>query len=142
MRDPMEPELVQRLRARRAQIHARWEAFLRLEKATGPLANPDTLVFGVDASLREIFSALRAAEPLPEEQAEECGCGRHPLQAYYRAGEQAVLEALVLVQAERAPLPAEVRDREFAEVKRVVTALARRDLGAFARLCQLDRPAQ
>jgi hypothetical protein len=135
----MEPALVQELRRQRKQIRRRWETFLRLEKATSPLANPDTLVFGVDRSLGEIFSGLLRPAGLkpPRGPARECGCGRHPLRAYYRAGEQAVLEALVLTQARRAPCEAAQRDREFAEVKAVVTALAQRDIAALAGVCQL-----
>lgn len=143
LRSRMEREIVQDLRRRRKAIRERWEAFLRLERVASPLANPDTLVFGLDRSLGEIFSALlhpEGVEPGPAIGDEECACGRHPLRAYYRAGEQAVLEALVLAQAERAPSPAE-RDREFAEVKAVVSSIARRDLEAFARVCQLTPPA-
>lgn len=139
----MEREIVQDLRRRRKAIRERWEAFLRLERVASPLANPDTLVFGLDRSLSEIFSALlhpEGVEPGPGPIGEdECACGRQPLRAYYRAGEQAVLEALVLAQAERAPHPEE-RDREFAEVKAVVSAIAWRDLEAFARVCQLTSP--
>jgi hypothetical protein len=136
----MEPQLVENLRQQRRRIRQRWETFLRLEKAATPLANPDTLVFGVDRSLDEIFTALRrprARAKAPCAAAPDCACGRHPLRAYYRAGEQAILEALVLLQARRAPLPAAVRDREFAEVKAVVTTLAHRDVTALAKVCQL-----
>ncbi|MBA3849417.1 MAG: hypothetical protein C0502_05405 [Opitutus sp.] len=135
----MEPSLVKDLRRQRKEIRRRWEAFLRLEKVASPLANPDTLVFGVDHTLSEIFSGLlRPARPRRSPgAARECGCDRHPLRAYYRAGEQAVLEALVLAQVRRAPLAAAERDREFAEVKAVVTALARRDIDALARVCRL-----
>lgn len=146
----MEPALVQDLRRQRKQIRRRWETFLRLEEFTTALANPDTLVFGVDRSLNEIFAGLlRPARVRPlSGPGPECGCGRNPLRAYYRAGEQAVLEALVLAQARRTTLAAAERDREFAEVKAVVTALARRDIDALARVCQLepeqrpDRPGE
>lgn len=138
----MEPLIVQELRHRRPRIRQRWETFLRLEKVTTPLANPDTLVFGVDRSLSEIFSALLRPGRLPPAgpATPECACGQHPLRAYYRAGEQAVLEALVLIQAARPPDAAE-RDRQLIEVKGVVTALAHRDLAALAGLCQLPSAA-
>lgn len=136
----MQSQLVQDLRQQRKRIRQRWETFLRLERVASPLANPDTLMFGVERSLEEIFAALRRPRPPgkgcgPAEA--ECGCGRHPLRAYYRAGEQAVLEALVLSQARRAPLAAAARDREFAEVKAVVARLAHRDVAALAKVCQL-----
>lgn len=133
----MNRELTEALRRRQVWIRRRWETYLRLEKAASALANPDTLVFGVERSLQEIFDLLLAARrPAPEPEA-SCACGRHPLQAYYRAGEQAVLEALVITQVARAPLPPEVRDREFAEVKAVFTILARRDIAGLAGVCRL-----
>lgn len=137
----MQPELIHELRAQRSRIRARWETFLRLEKVTSPLAHPDTLAFGINDSLSEIFSALRRGPvPAPVSRS-DCGCGRHPLGAYYLSGQQAVLEALVLAQAARAPLAPAVRDAEFAEVKAAVTALAARDLAALAQVCQLKPPA-
>lgn len=133
----MDPLPLQALRAQRARIRARWETFLRLEKVTTPLANPDTLIFGLNRSLNEIFAALRSAgAPSTQlEAAKDCACGCNPFRAYYKAGEQALLEALVLSQVERAPAPEE-RDREFGAVKAVVASLAQRDLEAFARICQ------
>lgn len=132
----MQEEVIRALRDRRAQIRSRWEAFLRVEAVATPLANPDTLVFGINESLGEFFTLLR--QPMPEklEPEVECVCGRNPLLAYYRAGEQAMLEALILVQAEMPKLNPVERDEAFAKLKHVVNAVARREIGAISGVCQ------
>ncbi|MDP2137357.1 MAG: hypothetical protein Q8J74_05840 [Candidatus Didemnitutus sp.] len=132
----MQEEVVRALRDRRAQIRSRWEAFLRIEAVSTPLANPDTLVFGINQSLNELFTLLR--QPLPPESEPEaaCTCGKNPLLAYYRAGEQAMLEALVLVQVGMPSLNPVVRDLAFAELKHVINTVARREISAIAGVCQ------
>ncbi len=109
---------------------------MRVEAVATPLANPDTLVFGINESLGEFFTLLR--QPMPEklEPEVECVCGRNPLLAYYRAGEQAMLEALILVQAEMPKLNPVERDEAFAKLKHVVNAVARREIGAISGVCQ------
>ena len=59
----MHEKTIRALQARRAQIRTRWEALLRIEKVTTPLANPDTLVFALDQSLDDIFTALLQPPP-------------------------------------------------------------------------------
>jgi hypothetical protein len=140
----MQDELVRALRARRAEIHARWEALLRIEKVNTPLANPDALVFMIDWTLDECFATLRppharrrngrgaeGATPKPD-----CPCGRNPLLAYFAAGEQAIEEALILEQASASALDPVQRDEAFAELKLTVRDIARREIEAFCSVCQ------
>jgi hypothetical protein len=140
----MQDELVRALRTRRADIHARWEALLRIEKVNTPLANPDALVFMIDWTLDECFATLRplharrrngrpadAMGPKPE-----CPCGRNPLLAYFAAGEQAIEEALILEQASSSALDPVQRDEAFAELKLTVREIARREIEAFCSVCQ------
>lgn len=140
----MQDELVRALRARRAEIHARWEALLRIEKVNTPLANPDALVFMIDWTLDECFATLRpplarrhnshsANGSLPKP---DCPCGRNPLLAYFAAGEQAIEEALILEQARATAIDPIARDDAFAEVKRTVREIARREIEAFCSVCQ------
>ncbi|HVU32781.1 MAG TPA: hypothetical protein VHE61_05065 [Opitutaceae bacterium] len=140
----MQDDLVRALRARRAEIHARWEALLRIEKVNTPLANPDALVFMIDWTLDECFAGLRplslrrrnghapaALAPRPE-----CPCGRNPLLAYFAAGEQAIEEALILEQASASAIDPVQRDDAFAELKLTVREIARREIEAFCAVCQ------
>lgn len=134
----MQGGTIHALTARRAQIRKRWEAFLRIEPVASPLVNPDTLVFGIDGALRDIFAHLKAGADEPPAPPRECACGRNPLHAFYVAGEQALLESLVLVQAERKPhLAPEERDRDFAELRHAIRHVAHREMDMFASICQL-----
>ncbi len=144
----MQDELVRALRARRAEIHARWEALLRIERVNTPLANPDALVFMIDWTLDECFASLR---PLPSRRRNggglpvatkpDCPCGRNPLLAYFAAGEQAIEEALILEQARASAIDPVQRDDAFAELKLTVREIARREIEAFCAVCQFrDTP--
>lgn len=139
----MQDELVRALRARRAEIHARWEALLRIERVNTPLANPDALVFMIDWTLDECFATLRPPQvrrkngiPTPLGGKVDCPCGRNPLLAYFSAGEQAIEEALILEQARASILDPTQRDDAFAELKYTVREIARREVEAFCSVCQ------
>jgi hypothetical protein len=132
------------LRARRAEIHARWEALLRTERVNTPLANPDALVHLIDWTLDQILAGLRhtgakrrhEARPVAAEPRPECLCGRNPLLAFFVAGEQALLETLVLLQASASKLDPAERDDELAELYRVIRGISRREIESFCAVCQ------
>jgi len=133
-----------RLCAQRSALHARWDALLRTERVTTPLAYPDALVHLIDWALDQIFSALR--DPATRRKAEhaggraaarpECPCGRNPLLAFFLAGEQTMLEALVLEQAAHLPIDPNDRDAALNELYYVIRAIARREVDAFCSVCQ------
>ena len=137
----MQDEFVRALTARRRDIHARWEVLLRIERVNTPLANPDALVFMIDWTLDEVFSALRHAPARRRgasgaEARPECPCGRNPLLVYFSAGCQALEEALVLVQAEASGLDPDERDNGFAALKLVMREISRREIESFCSICQ------
>ena len=137
----MQDEIVRALVARRRDIHARWEVLLRIERVNTPLANPDALVFMIDWTLDEVFAALRCARPRSHsvraiDGRAGCPCGRNPLLVYFSAGEQALEEALVLVQSEAAALDPAERDAAFVALKGVMREIARREIEAFCAICQ------
>ena len=146
----MQDSLVRALRAQRPQIRTRWEALLRIERANTPLANPDALVFMLDWTLDEMFTALggphaRRRIPRAVEGAAgkaHCPCGRNPLLTYFAAGEQALDEALVLAQADLPALDPVVRDAAFAELTLVVREISRREIESFCAVCQYRLGAQ
>ncbi len=137
----MHPELVSALRARRPEVHARWEALLRIERTTSPLADPDNLVHLINWSLDEIYRAL-PLPPLAKARPAVCPCGRNPYLAYFQAGEQAMHEALVLCQVARPPADAIERDGALQEMKRVLSHFAHREIHAFCAICQFRRSAE
>lgn len=109
---------------------------LRIEKVTTPLANPDTLVFGLDQSLDEIFAMLhQPPSHIPDKDAPS-DAGPSPWRAYFRAGEQALLETLVLTQSEMDALDPSARDTSFGNLKQVINCLTQREIGAWAAICQ------
>ena len=140
----MQQELVDALRAQRAQIRGHWEALLRVEPVSSPLARPETLVHLIDWSIDEVFSLLlhRSASPAgstqppPARSRAVCHCGNNPLLAHFIAGEQALVEALVLVQVATPGVDAGVRTAAVTELYHAVRTVARREVGSFCALCQ------
>ena len=140
----MQEELAHALHARRPQIRERWEALLRVERACSPLAHPDSLVHLVNWALDEVIGILRqddgGAQPVLEPAA-ECLCGRNPYAGFFRAGEQSIMEALILVQVEQAAsLNPKARDRAVAELNAALRGIRNREVTSFCSLCQ-HRPA-
>lgn len=140
----MQEPLLNSLGAQRQRIHARWDTLLRTERVTSPLAYPDALVHLIDWALDQVFAALR--DPNTRRRAEhssgrttprpECPCGRNPLLAFFLAGEQAMLEALVLEQAAHLPINPQERDVALSELYYAIRAIARREVEAFCSVCQ------
>jgi hypothetical protein len=136
----MSPELLDLLRARSGSIRDRWEALLRIERVNTPLANPDALVHLIPGTMIEIFKAAakppRAPLALTEVRADRlpaCECGHNPYLAYFLAGEQALVEALVLLQTELPP--AQRTESDVAELIRAIRRLGREEIDAFCGIC-------
>lgn len=144
----MQESLVTSLCAQRPEIHARWDALLRTERVTSPLAYPDSMVHLIDWALDQLFHALR--EPAVRRRAEhsggravsrpDCPCGKNPLLAFFRAGEQAMLETLVIEQASHRPVEPHERDSALNELCYAIRAMERREVAAFCAVCQ-NHPA-
>ncbi len=142
----MDKNLVAAMRARRLLIRERWEALMRTERANSPMADPDLLVHLLDDTLHEIFTILsgtdcgETAPTLPHAAGSaECPCGSNPLIAYFIAGEQAMLEGLILVQAEAETFDPVQRDRAVDTLLLVFRTIAHREISGFCGVCQLNR---
>lgn len=138
----MRPEVLHTLRSRSGVIQGCWERLLRLESVSSALAHPDALVHLIPSSLFHVFAeierydggplSLRSARARPRPP---CPCGRNPYLMYFSAGEQALLEAGVLLQAES---PSEERRLgELAEIVRAVRAVAHAEIENFCGVCVL-----
>lgn len=140
----MQETLVRSLRSRMPDIRARWEALLHAEPVKTPLAYPDSLVHLLDWTLEEIFHGLAALpvrrrltrKPSTPRDQLICPCGRNPLLTYFAAGEQAMREALVLVQAASPLLDPIERDAALTELDLVFHNIARREIESFCGVCQ------
>ncbi len=135
----MSPERLRDLRTRSPVIRQRWETLLRVEPINGPLANPDALAHLIPQTLEQVFVLLakQARAPISVMAAKacvpRCECGHNPYLAYFVAAEQALVEAVVLLEAE---LPAkDRRPGEVAEMMLAVRRLARREIDTFCGAC-------
>lgn len=136
----VEPQLVDGLRERRAETKARWIALLNIEPVTTPLANPGTLAFMIDDSLDGVYSAL--AEPRAPRATKSAASSHshNPFVAYFLAGKQALLEALVLVQAQGAG-DRNHRDAAVAELGAAIEAVVGGEVDAFGQVCHAHHAA-
>lgn len=131
----MKPELANALRARRAQIRARWLEILLVEPVTTPLGHPGALVFLLDETLESVFAALGRGHSTRRVLAPMCACGRNPFLSYFRAGTQALFEALVQVQAGTSILDPGQRTAAFGELSQVINKIAKEEIETFGSLC-------
>ena len=143
----MRTQLVEMLRDRRVDIRGRWTDLLRADRASSPLAHPETLLHLIDWTLEEIERALlnpaqrhRVGRGHRVDCQHECDCQRNPFLAYFGAGEQAVREALVLAQAATPALSPGERDAALEELNVVLHVVAQREIEAFCGLCQHREP--
>ena len=139
----MQSHLLSALRAQHQQIRSRWTALLHVEPVSTPLANPNALVHLLDWTLEEIYRGLgtlaarrRASRTDIPDAKPHCPCGRNPLLAYFAAGQQAMQEALILVQSALPSLDPISRDAALVELNLVLHQIAHREVEAFCGVCQ------
>ena len=142
----MDERTLHALEAQRGELHARWDALLRVEPVNSPLAHPEALKHMIDFTLLTLFGALRNPHVQRRKHLRSvrdwvadramCPCGRNPLLAYFVAGEQALLETLILVQA-GLPDCLESRSASVLELKSELAHVAHREIETFCTLCQL-----
>jgi len=138
----MNAELISKLQAMRPQIRERWEALLRVERLHTPLANPDTLVYMFDQTLDEVLAGLPRGPVRSAGPRLTCQSKANPMQVYFPAMEQALLEALIHAQAGH--LKPEAGKRRTAaghhaavtELRATLRRIARREIAAFDKLCE------
>lgn len=142
----MQDTLLATLNSKRSGIHQRWSALLHGQKAATPLADPVVLVRLIDWGLTEIFTALR--DPATAHRTGQrrrklvlpkCPRGRNPLVGFFVAGEQALLETIVVEQAFHRPADPAQRDNALNELFFIVRTMATREIGSFCSFCGLCR---
>ena len=103
-----------------------------------PLANPAALAFWIPKAIERLleYSLAPAAAQLKQAATiarRDCGCGHNPYTAFYRAGEQALLEAVIIAQTET-HVTAD-RAVDVASVYAAMMRLGARDIDGFCRVC-------
>jgi hypothetical protein len=143
----MEDSMILALTRRRGEIHRRWDALLHLERAATPLADPDLLARLINWTLDKVFDKLRGLRarrrgkrpPNFAELGARCHCGQNPFLLYFLAGEQALLEGLVLSQNEDPLLKPAHRDTAVAELYLVINEIAATEIESLCSLCRNHR---
>lgn len=136
-------ELLRTLRTRQPEIRTRWEMLLRGERVNTALAHPDTLVFMIDSTVEELLHTIERGRPLRHRaHRPTCPCGRNPLLAYFQAGEQALLEEMILAQVAMSGLHPHDREVAVNQLRDTVRDFADTEIEAFCGLCRYrDHPA-
>ncbi|MGH7997608.1 MAG: hypothetical protein ACREFX_14770 [Opitutaceae bacterium] len=139
----MDASLLQELRDRRSSIRKVWLTLLRAGPVATPIGHLETLSHMIDRTLTEVFAELSRGAAASgagpshtyDEIRRECSCGRSPLLEYFLAGERAILEALVQVQAARARSDGAGNRTEVAELYLTLRGIARREVRTFCSIC-------
>jgi hypothetical protein len=131
----VDPNTAIRLESLRPAIKREWEKLLRTEPALSPMANPDTLVYLMDETLKQLCDGLRtrsakggpgraatAAAPLQR----RCPCGLNPLLNYYATGELAV----------HAAAATRLAGADLEETLLFFHAIAQREIDTLCSVCQ------
>ena len=131
----MDPNTASRLETLRPAIKREWEKLLRTEPALSPMANPDTLVFLMDETLKQLADCLRARAakgwtkkdaPLVAPLQRRCPCGLNPLLNYYATGELAV----------HAAAATRLEGADLEDTLLCFHALAQREIDTLCSVCQ------
>lgn len=135
----MNRDILAQLQRTAPLIKRRWEERLRAEPVSSPFANADALAALIPESIAEVLRKLggafagRAAARALRQEEPMCDCGHNPYRAYFKAGEQAMTEALVLAQTACHADPGDPATK--AEMRGVIDMLARPKVDAFCHIC-------
>jgi hypothetical protein len=144
----MQKAWIEALSTNRRMIRGQWEAFLRLEQVDSPIADPEHLVYLIDWTFDEILGQLRIGKakqaggvrPFASSAVRAgCHCGRNPLIKFFLAGEQALLEALVLLQSGEIPCEPGDRSTAVTELYLAVHTVAAREVDTLCSMCRRPR---
>ncbi len=131
------------LQTQRPDLRQRWEALLRNERVSSPMAHPDTLVHLMDWTLDRLLDELRQPQfrrhtgnSVARSVGLGCVCGKNPLLTYFSTAEQAIVETLFIDEAELSELSGTERSASLQDLKAALHAVARREIDSFCAVCQ------
>lgn len=137
----MEPRVWWELEKQRFSIRARWNTLLRAARPSSALANPDTLVFRMDATFEAVLRECAGGPAVGREcvPSAACVCGMNPYLRYFDAARQALHEGLV----HSASVGSD--DRRLAHflqrLDRALTTVAHREIDGFCGACLRCAPS-
>ncbi len=131
------------LQTQRPNLRQRWEALLRAERVSSPMAHPDTLVHLMDWTLDRLLDELNQPHfrrPLENSAARSvglgCVCGKNPLLTYFSTAELAIVETLLVDEKDLANIDGVERSHSLDQLKAALHAVARREIDSFCAVCQ------
>ena len=139
----MHESFLRTLQSHRPTLRERWETLLRAERASSPLANPDSLIYLMDWTLDRLFEELRrpvlhrrGSSLNTPSRNRDCECGMNPLLAYFATAEQAMIETLFIADENSFGLSPLERTAGLEELKRAFHEVAKHEIEAFCSVCQ------
>ena len=131
--------LIRAMEAQRAPLGDRWEALLRAESPSSPLANPEILVFKIPETCDEILEYLgKCSEEGCEEVAEpECSCGLNPLLVFFAAGGRALEEAMLRAIRTVPHLTMADQTHAMSVLHLALRGVRAREIAVLCSLCRL-----
>ncbi len=141
----MKKGYLEALDGHRADIKRKWEVLLRAAPATTPLGNPDTLVYLMDESIRQLFSLFRSRSahqwlarhpPATRLVDTDCHCRLNPLINYFIAGQAALAFAAQAIPRSQHHLDDVAATVCVDELLLTFRFLAHREIHAFCEVCQ------
>ena len=135
----LEP-LIRAMKFQRVPLCARWEALLRANPPSSPLANPEILVFKIPETCDQVLERMTLAtegnyyggifEP-------NCGCGINPLLNYFSAGEKALEEAALRAIHTVPDMTMGDQRHAIEEMHQILRSLKVEEIALFCSVCQL-----
>jgi hypothetical protein len=143
--DNVKKAYLEALDGHRAEIKRKWEILLRVAPATTPLGNPDTLVYLMDESLKQLFSLFHSKSthqwlshhpPATRIIGTNCHCRLNPLINYFIAGQAALAFVAQTVPRSKHHLDDVAATVCVDELLLTFRLLAHREIQAFCEVCQ------
>lgn len=139
----MHDSFLRALQTQRPDLRRRWEALLRAERTSSPMAHPDTLVHLMDWTIDRLWDELRQPQFRRHARNHDhrgatllCVCGKNPLLTYFSTAEQAIIETLFIDEQDLAGLSSLERSASLEDLKGALHAVARREIESFCAVCQ------
>lgn len=141
----MKKAYLEALDGQRAEIKRKWDTLLRAAPTTTPLGNPDTLVFLMDESIRQLFALFHSRSthpwlsrhpPAVRLLGVDCHCRLNPLINYFIAGQAALAFVAQGIPRSKHHLEDVEATACVDELLLTFRFLASREIHAFCEVCQ------
>lgn len=129
-------------------VKSNWEALLRAEPTLTPLGAPDTLVYLMDDTMAQLWSALHSesldrgpkrTNSLASSNWGRCKCGLNPLLYYFHTGVKTLLLMTNMVANELTEFSQTEHATLREELLSTFETIAQHEMNLFCEICQHKR---